>query len=191
MVFSEDSYNTKHTAGGRVLVGNWREEAVLQETVGEARSVPQRHIKRSGLLKDFTKRPGEVRILDNTFERVSGSSSASDKQEQHTTTNSTHFQRPTQPIKVSAPRRALEEAAFLAKAQQQLVQNTNPSKATERFQTEYAAYASKVVCTHSRALPQSAAAPVWFGKYSEFTHPIEHQRRGGAHKDETGIRHTE
>jgi len=55
------------------LVGNWSEEHVLRSTIGEARSIPQRHVKRSGLLVDFTRKPSQPRILDDTFERVSGS----------------------------------------------------------------------------------------------------------------------
>mmetsp|Transcript_9862 Transcript_9862/g.26768 ORF Transcript_9862/g.26768 Transcript_9862/m.26768 type:complete len:448 (-) Transcript_9862:119-1462(-) len=74
-MYSDDAFNKQigsHTGQG-TLIGNWFEERCLREAVGEGRSVPQRHIPRSGLLKDFTKTPsGGVRKNDNTFERCSG-----------------------------------------------------------------------------------------------------------------------
>jgi len=73
-LFSDDAYNKgmadSNTAGS--LIGNWFEERVLRETVGEGRTVPQRHLPRSGLLEDWTKVPDVVRKGDDTFERVYG-----------------------------------------------------------------------------------------------------------------------
>ena len=54
--YTDDIYNNnlpKKSHAYGTLVGNWSEEHVLRTTVGEARTVPQRHVKRSGLLKDF------------------------------------------------------------------------------------------------------------------------------------------
>ena len=43
------------------------------QVTGEGRSIPQRHVRRSGLLKDFTKKPTDgYRESDSTFERVYG-----------------------------------------------------------------------------------------------------------------------
>ena len=75
-MFSEDSYNNslpKNSNRLGTLIGNWYEEHVLRTTNGEARTIPQRHVRRSGLLVDFTRKPLEVRKQDDTFERVSGS----------------------------------------------------------------------------------------------------------------------
>lgn len=71
--FSDDAYNKRlvGSAAG-TLVGNWCEERVLREATGEGRTAPQRHIPRSGLLKDFTKVPPSGGPRDNTFERVCG-----------------------------------------------------------------------------------------------------------------------
>lgn len=73
--FSDDAYNkyldTSERAG--TLIGNWFEERSIREATGEGRSVPQRHIPRSGLLKDWTKVPSSgPRKQDNTFERIYG-----------------------------------------------------------------------------------------------------------------------
>ena len=57
---SDDAFN-KPGSGLRkpddagVLMGNWLEERVLRESTGEGRCIPQRHLPRSGLLKDFSK----------------------------------------------------------------------------------------------------------------------------------------
>lgn len=74
-VFSDDAYNKYLTDPGKggTLIGNWFEERGLREATGEGRSVPQRHIPRSGLLTDWTKVPeGGGRRQDNTFERTYG-----------------------------------------------------------------------------------------------------------------------
>mmetsp|Transcript_7079 Transcript_7079/g.12183 ORF Transcript_7079/g.12183 Transcript_7079/m.12183 type:complete len:467 (-) Transcript_7079:92-1492(-) len=73
--FSDDAYNkfldTSERAG--TLIGNWFEERSIREATGEGRSVPQRHIPRSGLLTDWTKVPSTgPRKQDNTFERIYG-----------------------------------------------------------------------------------------------------------------------
>lgn len=72
-MFADDAYN-KYTSGGHgSLIGNWLEERAIRDATGEGRTVPQRHIPRSGLLKDFTKKPSAgPRKQDNTFERVYG-----------------------------------------------------------------------------------------------------------------------
>jgi hypothetical protein len=72
--FSDDAYNKRHQGPhAGTLIGNWSEERTLRDATGEGRTVPQRHLKRSGLLKDFTKQPSEgPRKTDNTFERVYG-----------------------------------------------------------------------------------------------------------------------
>jgi len=74
-MYSDDAFNKqigKSDAQG-TLIGNWFEERCLREAVGEGRSVPQRHIPRSGLLQDFSKTPQNgPRKGDNTFERCSG-----------------------------------------------------------------------------------------------------------------------
>jgi hypothetical protein len=178
MVFSEDSYNKRLPQEGqsRVLIGNWYEESILQETVGEARSVPQRHIKRSGLLKDFTKRPAEVRKLDDTFERVCGSATVGG-----TLTTPTTFEKIVVKEARLGPRRALEEAAFLKKATSR--QEKKPSDQA-RFVTQ-----NKGANTMETAKPEVDPRQLkWVGKYTEFSHPIELQRRGGRFKDQSGIR---
>jgi hypothetical protein len=73
--FSDDAFNKYLTDGGRsgTLVGNWFEERSIREATGEGRSVPQRHIPRSGLLTDWTAVPScGPRKQDNTFERTVG-----------------------------------------------------------------------------------------------------------------------
>merc|ERR1719498_1601329 len=74
-VFSDDAYNkylSDPTRGG-TLIGNWFEERSIREATGEGRTVPQRHIPRSGLLTDWTKVPDAgPRKQDNTFERTYG-----------------------------------------------------------------------------------------------------------------------
>lgn len=73
--FSDDAYNKNLTDGTRAgtLVGNWFEERVIRDATGEGRSVPQRHIPRSGLLTDWTAVPScGPRKQDNTFERTCG-----------------------------------------------------------------------------------------------------------------------
>lgn len=72
--FTDDAYN-KHIdpKSGGTLIGNWLEERSIRDATGEGRTVPQRHIKRSGLLTDFTKVPmSGPREVDNTFERIYG-----------------------------------------------------------------------------------------------------------------------
>lgn len=73
--FSDDAYNKYLTDPGRggTLIGNWFEERSIREATGEGRTVPQRHIPRSGLLTDWTKVPDAgPRKQDNTFERTYG-----------------------------------------------------------------------------------------------------------------------
>lgn len=75
--FSDDAYNksvmTVCPGAAGTLIGNWSEERVLRDSCGEGRSVPQRHMPRSGLLTDWTKVPScGPRKQDNTFERVYG-----------------------------------------------------------------------------------------------------------------------
>lgn len=75
--FSDDAFNKYLTDPGRggTLVGNWFEERSIREATGEGRSIPQRHIPRSGLLTDWTKVPDcGPRKQDNTFERTYGPS---------------------------------------------------------------------------------------------------------------------
>eukprot|EP00392_Amoebophrya_sp_AT5.2_P006396 g6408.t1 len=57
MLASDDAYNqglTDPTKYG-CLMNNWYEELIMRETTGVSRYIPQRHVRRSGLLKDFTK----------------------------------------------------------------------------------------------------------------------------------------
>jgi hypothetical protein len=74
--FSDDAYNKflapeQNRAG--TLIGNWSEERAIRDATGEGRSIPQRHIPRRDLLKDWTKTaPGGGRKQDNTFERTYG-----------------------------------------------------------------------------------------------------------------------
>eukprot|EP00927_Polykrikos_kofoidii_P049565 TRINITY_DN43611_c0_g1_i1.p1 TRINITY_DN43611_c0_g1~~TRINITY_DN43611_c0_g1_i1.p1 ORF type:complete len:496 (-),score=96.35 TRINITY_DN43611_c0_g1_i1:536-1942(-) len=74
--FSDDAYNKdmgERGGGAGTLIGNWFEERSLRDACGEGRTVPQRHLPRSGLLKDWTKVPsGGPRKQDNTFERTYG-----------------------------------------------------------------------------------------------------------------------
>jgi len=76
--FSDDAYNTKLQpgAGAGTLIGNWFEERILRDSSGEGRTVPQRHVPRSGLLKDWTKVPTVPRKGDDTFDRVYGPKSS-------------------------------------------------------------------------------------------------------------------
>jgi len=76
-MFSDDAFNKniKNDAGedgAGTLMANWFEERVLREATGEGRTVPQRHVPRSGLLEDFTKVPLVVMKKDDTFNRVYG-----------------------------------------------------------------------------------------------------------------------
>eukprot|EP00403_Amphidinium_massartii_P009835 CAMPEP_0178426764 /NCGR_PEP_ID=MMETSP0689_2-20121128/29400_1 /TAXON_ID=160604 /ORGANISM="Amphidinium massartii, Strain CS-259" /LENGTH=465 /DNA_ID=CAMNT_0020048455 /DNA_START=59 /DNA_END=1456 /DNA_ORIENTATION=+ len=72
-MFADDAFNKYTKEGAGTLVGNWFEERSIRDATGEGRTVPQRHIPRSGLLKDFTKSPDSgPRAQDNTFERVTG-----------------------------------------------------------------------------------------------------------------------
>mmetsp|Transcript_70604 Transcript_70604/g.113814 ORF Transcript_70604/g.113814 Transcript_70604/m.113814 type:complete len:451 (-) Transcript_70604:96-1448(-) len=72
--FSDDAYNKelRPGEGPGTLIGNWCEERVLRESSGEGRTVPQRHLQRSGLLKDWTKVPTIAMKKDDTFDRVYG-----------------------------------------------------------------------------------------------------------------------
>jgi len=94
-MFSDDAYNKSigEDVGQGTLVGNWFEERVLRESVGEGRSVPQRHLPRSGLLKDFTKTPASgPRKMDNTFERCTGPKVAHSDHQPSSTIIGTHDQ---------------------------------------------------------------------------------------------------
>jgi len=76
-MFSDDAYNKNINndageGGAGTLMANWAEERVLREATGEGRTVPQRHIPRSGLLEDFTKVPLVAKKGDDTFNRVYG-----------------------------------------------------------------------------------------------------------------------
>lgn len=71
--FTDDAYNKfASKLGSKTLIGNWQEEQSIRDATGEGRCIAQRHIKRSGLLQDFTKLPSTTRIGDNTFQRVFG-----------------------------------------------------------------------------------------------------------------------
>jgi hypothetical protein len=74
--FTDDAYNKElkgKQSGYGTLVGNWYEEGCQREGTGEGRTVPQRHVRRSGLLKDFTRLPSDgFRKSDDTFERLYG-----------------------------------------------------------------------------------------------------------------------
>jgi hypothetical protein len=74
--FTDDAYNKElkgKQSGYGTLVGNWYEEGCQREGTGEGRTLPQRHVRRSGLLKDFTRLPSDgFRIADDTFERLYG-----------------------------------------------------------------------------------------------------------------------
>ena len=71
--FSDDDYNKSLVEGAGTLIGNWCEERVLRDSCGEGRTVPQRHIPRSGLLTDWSKTPSSgPRKQDDTFDRVYG-----------------------------------------------------------------------------------------------------------------------
>lgn len=76
-MFSDDAFNKNilndaGEEGAGTLIGNWAEERVLREATGEGRTVPQRHVPRSGLLQDFTKTPSVYKKGDDTFNRVYG-----------------------------------------------------------------------------------------------------------------------
>jgi hypothetical protein len=79
-LFSDDAYNRELGNSDKAgsLIGNWFEERALREASGEGRTVPQRHLPRSGLLEDWTKVPDVVRKGDDTFERVYGPKSIYD-----------------------------------------------------------------------------------------------------------------
>jgi len=70
--FNKNIHNDAPTGGAGTLIGNWAEERVLKEASGHGRTIPQRHVPRSGLLEDFTKVPFETRKGDDTFNRVYG-----------------------------------------------------------------------------------------------------------------------
>eukprot|EP00435_Cladocopium_sp_Y103_P006633 s987_g2.t1 len=84
-LFSDDAYNTQLEpgTGAGTLIGNWQDDATnslqeraLRDSSGEGRTVPQRHLPRSGLLKDWTKVPPQPRKGDDTFDRVYGPKSS-------------------------------------------------------------------------------------------------------------------
>lgn len=87
MTFSSDDYNKHHNGNHYsqctfgTLIGNWTEETEVRACTGEGRSIPQRHIKRSGLLKDFTRQIDQSRMKkgDNTFERCYGAMDCKDR----------------------------------------------------------------------------------------------------------------
>eukprot|EP00928_Gymnodinium_smaydae_P088003 TRINITY_DN72167_c0_g1_i1.p1 TRINITY_DN72167_c0_g1~~TRINITY_DN72167_c0_g1_i1.p1 ORF type:complete len:475 (+),score=131.48 TRINITY_DN72167_c0_g1_i1:81-1505(+) len=71
--FSDDAFNKNCVEGPGTLIGNWYEERVHRDFCGEGRALPQRHLPRRDLLKDWTKVPsGGPRKQDNTFERIYG-----------------------------------------------------------------------------------------------------------------------
>lgn len=71
--FTDDAFNKRTCKGSGTLIGNWNEEFIMREATGEGRTFPQRHIPRSGLLKDWTKVPETgPRKQDDTFERCYG-----------------------------------------------------------------------------------------------------------------------
>jgi hypothetical protein len=74
--FTDDAYNKElkgKKASQGTLIGNWYEEGCQREGTGEGRTIPQRHVRRSGLLKDFTRLPSDgFRVADDTFERLYG-----------------------------------------------------------------------------------------------------------------------
>eukprot|EP00933_Yihiella_yeosuensis_P005957 TRINITY_DN110580_c0_g1_i1.p1 TRINITY_DN110580_c0_g1~~TRINITY_DN110580_c0_g1_i1.p1 ORF type:complete len:480 (-),score=116.74 TRINITY_DN110580_c0_g1_i1:165-1523(-) len=75
MAFSDDAFNKQligSGAGAGTLIGNWCEERELRDSSGEGRSVPQRHLPRRDLLKEWTKVPPKPRLGDDTFDRVYG-----------------------------------------------------------------------------------------------------------------------
>eukprot|EP00440_Ansanella_granifera_P004955 gb/GFBE01005372.1/.p1 GENE.gb/GFBE01005372.1/~~gb/GFBE01005372.1/.p1 ORF type:complete len:453 (+),score=127.47 gb/GFBE01005372.1/:1-1359(+) len=78
--FSDDAYNNQIRPGdgAGTLIANWFEERALRDSSGEGRSVPQRHLPRSGLLKDWTKVPAVPRKGDDTFDRVYGPMNSTD-----------------------------------------------------------------------------------------------------------------
>jgi len=79
-MFSDDAFNKDidHEGFG-TLIGNWHEEHGLRAATGQGRTLPQRHLPRAGLMKDFTKNQGSYthpsvpKVMDNTFERAMGS----------------------------------------------------------------------------------------------------------------------
>ncbi|EER17382.1 hypothetical protein Pmar_PMAR022331 [Perkinsus marinus ATCC 50983] len=75
--FSDDAYNkypdnTNNDHPG-TLIGNWFEETQIRQATGEGRTVPQRHLKRRGLLDGDGPEVWPTPVeKDNTFERVHG-----------------------------------------------------------------------------------------------------------------------
>jgi hypothetical protein len=190
MVFSEDSYNKVDAK--RTLIGNWHEEAVLKETCGEARSLPQRHIKRAGLLTDFTKQASEVKKLDNTFERVCGSATLAENiSDRWQTSNQAHAASSVSKQKETLPpRKAMAEEEFLAAAlKAQKEQQEALLKIEDKRVSEYKqAMNLKVKAATSAKEKEEVGGLLFRGKYTEFSHPIELQQRGGRFKDESGVR---
>eukprot|EP00451_Oxyrrhis_marina_P000634 CAMPEP_0204270932 /NCGR_PEP_ID=MMETSP0468-20130131/19172_1 /ASSEMBLY_ACC=CAM_ASM_000383 /TAXON_ID=2969 /ORGANISM="Oxyrrhis marina" /LENGTH=478 /DNA_ID=CAMNT_0051246527 /DNA_START=49 /DNA_END=1485 /DNA_ORIENTATION=- len=78
--FTDDAYNkfpsdarTKPATGAKMsLVGNWFEEQVLRDATGVTRTIPDRHVSRTFLLKTFTNRPNFNPPHNETFERIYG-----------------------------------------------------------------------------------------------------------------------
>jgi len=72
-MFADDAYNKYVGDGPGTMVGNWSEERALRDATGEGRTLPQRHLPRSCLLKDFTRvATASTRRTDDTFERCYG-----------------------------------------------------------------------------------------------------------------------
>eukprot|EP00397_Hematodinium_sp_SG-2012_P041075 GEMP01045153.1.p1 GENE.GEMP01045153.1~~GEMP01045153.1.p1 ORF type:complete len:411 (-),score=82.30 GEMP01045153.1:485-1717(-) len=76
--FTDDAYNkfVNRDTNTSTLIGNWFEEQSIRDATGQGRCVPERHLPRSGLLKDFTKVPATARKVNDTFGRIYGHRSA-------------------------------------------------------------------------------------------------------------------
>jgi hypothetical protein len=185
MVFSDDAFNCESV---KTLIGNWFEEQQLKRLTGQARSVPQHHIKRKGLMEDFTKMPTEVRKLEDTFERITGIKKASVAL---ITQDSSAGKANVPVINTLGPRRAFEEAKLLELAKTAVKAETSTNESSENMTTTYLDSMKPVKPVSITDLkikdPQDVSVE-YQGLYTEFSHPIELQKKGGAFKDESGIK---
>jgi len=128
--FTDDAFNkyiNENERGSTILIGNWYEEQCIRDATGEGRTVAQRHIKRSGLLQDFTKLPSQTRVMDNTFDRVLGRKQTRKESEEVEGTETLHL--PTTGLRFERDRAKVIE---YANSQMEKLEDASKLEAQER-----------------------------------------------------------
>ena len=185
MTFSQDTYNQqlcRGSSGARgTLLGNWQEEIALRAATGEGRSLPQRHVKRKGLLKDFSRTPLEPRKLDNTFERVCGHAGAPLETGRATQDPTTLHLTSSSILPSLPPRKYTLHSQFL---KQVIEEMHDPNPINTPIQTEYASrYLPAIMPVRKSLVVARVASPTKqaardFRRTSAFTEsdPLTHHR---------------